>query len=32
MDELLLEVNPVQEGVIGQLGLGYEGDKALELE
>jgi hypothetical protein len=32
MDELLLEVNPVQEGVIVQLDLGFEGDKALELE
>jgi hypothetical protein len=29
MDELLLEVNPVQEGVIVQLDLGFEGDKAL---
>jgi hypothetical protein len=32
MDDLLLEVNPVQEGVIVQLDLGFEGYKALELD
>ena len=32
MDDLLLEVNPVQEGVIVQRDLGFEGYKALELD